>query len=97
MIGGLITSVAFGAYKYIPGTNPIENLSSFGILSILSASLIGTVVFYFLVQKLMKISSPFFVGFTSYVQLIFTIFAGALLFAEHIGLGFLIGSILTIV
>lgn len=96
MIGGLITSLAFGIYTYIPGTNPIENLTTFGMLCIASASIIGNVVFYFLLQKLMKISNPFFVGFTSYVQLIFTILAGALLFGEHISIGFLIGSILTI-
>ena len=96
MIGGLITSLAFGAYKYTPGTNPIEYLTPFGMLCIASASIIGTVIFYFLLQKLMKISSPFFVGFTSYVQLIFTILAWSLIFSEHIGLGFFFGSILTI-
>lgn len=89
MIGGLITSLAFGAYKYNPVVNPIENLTTFGMLCIAAASIIGTVVFYFLLQKLMKISSPFFVGFTSYIQLVFTIFAGALIFHDHIGLGFL--------
>ncbi len=96
MIGGLITSLAFGAYKYNPVVNPIENLTTFGMLCIAAASIIGTVVFYFLLQKLMKISSPFFVGFTSYIQLVFTIFAGALIFHDHIGLGFLFWSALTI-
>ncbi|GAB0174334.1 MAG: DMT family transporter [Candidatus Altimarinota bacterium] len=96
MIGGLITSIGFGYYKYTPGINPIEHLSTLGIFAILTASLVGTVLFYFLLQKLMKISSPFFVGFTSYVQLIFTIFAGAIFFGDHISLGFIFGSMLTI-
>jgi drug/metabolite transporter (DMT)-like permease len=96
MIGGLITSLAFGAYQYEPGTHPLEHLTLFGIGCILVASLVGTVIFYFLLQKLMKISSPFFVGFTSYIQLVMTIFAGAIIFDEHIGIIYFIGSILTI-
>lgn len=96
MIGGLISSSIFAMYSYTPGTSPIEHLTLEGFLWILYASLIGTVWFYFLIQKLMKISNPFFVGFTSYVQLMTTMIAWHLLFDEHIGIGFLIGSALTI-
>ncbi len=43
----------------------------------------------------MKISDPLFTSFGNYVQLIFSTLLGVFMFSEDIGIGFLIGSILT--
>lgn len=54
-----------------------------------------TFYLYFLVQKLMKVSSAFFTSFGTYIQLIFSTLLGYFFFSEHIWLGFLFGSALT--
>ncbi len=76
--------------------HPYKDLTLLGWLLIVWIGAIGTVWLYFLVQKLMKISDPLFVSFGNYVQLIFSTLLGVFFFSEHIGIGFLIGSILTI-
>lgn len=96
LFGGLICALILVATKYIPWTNPFEHLTWFGMMNVLMTSIIGTVIFYFLVQKLLAISSPFFTSFGTYFQLIFSSLLGYIFFDEYIGLAFLFGSILTI-
>ena len=100
MYGGIIWSAAFwtilGWYDLIKWGSPYENITVIDFSLIVFIGAIGTVYLYFLVQKLMKISSAFFTSFGTYIQLIFSSLLGFFLFSEHIGIGFLIGIILTI-
>ncbi|MBP9812006.1 DMT family transporter [Candidatus Gracilibacteria bacterium] len=100
MYGGILGSVILGSflgvYDLMKGVNPYQNITLIDVGLILFIGGIGTVYLYFLVQKLMKVSSAFFTSFGTYIQLIFSTLLGYFFFAEHIGLGFLFGSALTI-
>lgn len=95
IIGATIMSSGLGVYDILTLDNPYSNLSLLGGTYIMMIGAIGTVGLYFLVQKLMKISDPLFVSLWNYIQLIFSSILGFFLFSEYIGLGFLIGSCLT--
>ncbi len=100
MYGGIIWSAILGTVLGLSDLmkwwNPYSNLTLIDAGLIVFIGAIGTVYLYFLVQKLMKISSAFFTSFGTYIQLIFSSLLGYFFFSEHIWLGFLIGSILTI-
>lgn len=100
MYGGIIWSAILGTFlgvfDLMKWWNPYENITLIDISLIIFIGAVGTVYLYFLVQKLMKISSAFFTSFGTYIQLIFSSLLGFFFFDEYIGLGFLIGSILTI-
>ncbi len=100
MYGGIIWSAIFGTILGLSDLmkwwNPYVHLTLIDFALIVFIGAIGTVYLYFLVQKLMKISSAFFTSFGTYIQLIFSSLLGFFFFSEHIWIGFLIGSILTI-
>lgn len=99
MYGGILWSVILGSilwiYDIMKWVNPYQNLTLIDVGLILFIWGIGTVYLYFLVQKLMKVSSAFFTSFGTYIQLIFSTLLGYFFFSEHIWLGFLFGSALT--
>ena len=100
MIGGIIGGAILGGYLGISDIlqtgNPYKHLTLSDFFLIISIGSIWTVYLYFLVQKLMKISSAFFTSFGTYIQLIFSTLFWYFFFDEYIGVGFLLGSILTV-
>lgn len=100
MYGGIIGSAIFGTFLGISAFtkiwNPYEDITLIDFSLIIFIGAIGTVYLYFLVQKLMKISSAFFTSFGTYIQLIFSSLLGFFFFDEYIGIVFLFGSMLTI-
>ncbi len=100
MYGGILWSVILWSFLWVydlmKWVNPYQNITLIDVGLILFIWGIGTVYLYFLVQKLMKVSSAFFTSFGTYIQLIFSTLLGYFFFAEHIGLGFLFWSALTI-
>lgn len=99
MCGWVLSAALIGTilwiFDLVTRPNPYENLSILGVLSIIWIGAIWTVGLYFCVQKLLKISSPLFVSFWNYIQLIFSTLLWFFFFDEYIGIWFLIGSLLT--
>lgn len=95
VVSAAIIWVFLGINDMLTLDHPYKDLTILGWFLIVGIGAIGTVGLYFLVQKLMKISDPLFTSFGNYVQLIFSTLLGVFMFSEDIGIGFLIGSILT--
>lgn len=99
MYGWVLSATIIGTVLWLSDMltkpNPYANLSILGMLSIIWIGAIWTVGLYFLVQKLMKLTSPLFLSFWNYIQLIFSTLLWFFFFDEYIGVGFIIGSMLT--
>lgn len=96
LIWAAILWTILGSVDILQWGNPYKNITLIDLSLILFIWSIGTVYMYFLVQKLMKISSAFFTSFWVYIQLIFSTLLWYFFFDEYIGIGFLVWSILTI-